>query len=64
VEVVEPLGATTIVHVRIDGMSARAIRVVVPADRGPSAEAEVGIRIRRDRLYLFDERTGVTVMPS
>jgi multiple sugar transport system ATP-binding protein len=55
VDVVEPLGATTVLHVRIDGASERAIRVVVPADRGPVVDAEVAIRINRDRVYLFDE---------
>jgi multiple sugar transport system ATP-binding protein len=64
VDVVEALGATTILHVRIDGASEHAIRLVVPADRGPVVEAEVAIRIRRDRVYLFDERTGMAVMPA
>ena len=64
VDVIEPLGATTVLHVRIDDASQRAIRVLVPADQGPSADAEVAIRIRRDRVYLFDERTGVAIRPS
>jgi hypothetical protein len=38
--------------------------VVVSADRGPLADADVAIRIRRDRVHLFDERTGVAVAPS
>jgi multiple sugar transport system ATP-binding protein len=61
VDVVEPLGATTVLHIRLDGAPERAIRVVVPADRGPVLEAEVAIRIRRDRVYLFDERTGAAL---
>jgi multiple sugar transport system ATP-binding protein len=64
VDVVEPLGATTVLHVRIDSVSERAVRVVVPADRVPAIDAEVAIRLRHDRLYLFDERSGVAVMPS
>jgi hypothetical protein len=27
-------------------------------------DAEVAIRIRRDRVYLFEERTGAAVTPS
>ena len=61
VEVVEPLGATTVIHVRIKGVSDRAVRIVVPADRAPAVDDEVAIRIRRDRVYVFDERTGMAV---
>ena len=64
VDIVEPLGATTILHIRIDGASERAVRVVGPANGGPNVDGEVGIRIRRDRVYLFDERTGVAVTQS
>jgi multiple sugar transport system ATP-binding protein len=64
VDVVEPLGATTVLHVRIDSRSERAIRIVVPADRGPVVDAEVAIRLRHDRVYLFDERSGSAVVPS
>jgi ABC-type sugar transport system ATPase subunit len=64
VEVVEPLGATSVLHVRIDNGSARAIRVVVPADQAPVVNAEVAIRLRHDRVYLFDEPTGVAIMRS
>jgi multiple sugar transport system ATP-binding protein len=64
VEIVEPVGATTVLHVRIDGGSERAVRVVIPTDTGAAVDAEVAIRIRRDRVYLFDERTGGAVMPS
>lgn len=63
VEVLEPLGPTTVVHVRIKGMSGRAVRVVVPADRVMAVDDEVAVRIRRDRVYLFDERTGMAVTP-
>ena len=63
VEVVEPLGATTLLHVRIDGMAGRAARIVVPADGAVAIDDEVAIRIRRDRVYLFDERTGMAVTP-
>jgi multiple sugar transport system ATP-binding protein len=64
VDVVEPLGATTVVHVRIVSRADLAIRVVVPADQAPVVDAEVGLRLRRDRVYLFDERSGAAVIPS
>ena len=54
VEVAEPLGATTILHVLIDGGSGRAIRAVVPSDqrrslttRWPSASDVIACRVRR-----------------
>jgi ABC-type sugar transport system ATPase subunit len=62
VEVVEPLGATTILHVRIDGGSGRPMRLVVPAERSPVVDDKVAVRVRRDRVYLFDERTGAAAM--
>jgi multiple sugar transport system ATP-binding protein len=58
VEVAEPLGPTTVLHVHLDGGSERAVRVVVPTEQAPAVDAEVAIRIRRDRVYLFEERTG------
>jgi len=64
VEVLEPLGATTVVHVRLDGASERAARVVVPGHAPVALDDNVGIRIRRDRVHLFDERTGLAVRPS
>ena len=61
VEVLEPLGPTTVVHVRIEGMPDRAVRIVVPADRAVAIDDEVAIRIRRDRVHVFDQRTGMAV---
>jgi hypothetical protein len=60
-EIVEPLGATTILHVRIDGGPDRAMRVIVTADRAPVVDERVAFRIQRDRLYLFDERTSASL---
>ena len=58
VEVVEPLGAITVLHVRIGGTPGSRIRVVIPGGRTPAIDEEVGIRIHADRAYMFDERTG------
>jgi len=59
--VVRQLGATTVIHVRIERASRHAVRIVVPADRALAVDDEVAIRIRRDRVYVFDERTGMAV---
>jgi ABC-type sugar transport system ATPase subunit len=58
VEIVEPLGATTLVHLRMDGVSGRLVRVVVPADRPVAVGEGVAIRLPRERLHLFDPATG------
>jgi multiple sugar transport system ATP-binding protein len=62
VEIAERLGPTMILHVGIEGATARTIRMVVPADQAPADGTEVAIRLRRDRLHLFDERSGVAVV--
>jgi multiple sugar transport system ATP-binding protein len=61
VEVVEPLGATAVVHVRVGHHSARPIRVVVPAGRIPAIDEEIGVRIPRERIHLFDEDSGAAL---
>jgi ABC-type sugar transport system ATPase subunit len=51
--VVEPLGASTIVHVRVAGMR-ELVRLVVPGTRHVTAGQTVAVRISRDRLHWFD----------
>ena len=58
VDVVEPLGATTLIHVRVDGPSRERARVVISSDTRIAVDDRVGFRLRRDRLHLFDGRTG------
>ena len=58
IELVEPLGATQVVHVRVDDAADRRLRVVVAADAPVAAEQRVGFRINPARVHLFDERTG------
>jgi ABC-type sugar transport system ATPase subunit len=53
VELVEPLGATTLVHLACDGTEDR-LRVVVPSDSPASVDDRVGFQFRRDRLHFFD----------
>jgi ABC-type sugar transport system ATPase subunit len=58
VEVVEPLGASTLVHLRpLDG-AGDLVRVVLNGDAHVAAGDEVGYRLRRDRIHVFDGRTG------
>ncbi len=58
VEVVEPLGATTILHVRGHEPAGDLLRAAVSPDRAVTIGAEVRFALRRDRLHLFDTATG------
>jgi len=58
VEVYESLGSTALVHVRLRRRSDVVMRVVVPPDMSPGVDAAIGLRLRRDRLHLFDAATG------
>jgi multiple sugar transport system ATP-binding protein len=57
VEVVEPLGASTLIHLQVDGRSDDLVRVMVPADCAIAVGDVVGFRIRPDRIHLFDVQT-------
>ena len=58
VEVVEPVGSTTVVHLRVDGSPDELLRTIVPADTPIAVDQEAGFRLRRNRLHLFDARSG------
>ena len=58
VEILEPLGATTLVHVRIDDAPASLARIVAQANPGIAIGDRVGLSVRRDRLHFFDETSG------
>jgi multiple sugar transport system ATP-binding protein len=55
VEVVEPLGAQTIVHVGVAG-GGELVRVQVAGGESPRVGETVGLRLTRERVHLFDER--------
>jgi ABC-type sugar transport system ATPase subunit len=57
VEVVEPLGAHTLVHVAVEGHD-ELVRVVVPASQDVSAGAPVGLSWPPHRTHVFDESSG------
>jgi multiple sugar transport system ATP-binding protein len=58
VEVVEPLGAATLVHLGVEGLLPTFLRVMVPSETHVEVGERVGFRLRADRLHLFDEATG------
>lgn len=57
VDVLEPLGAEILVHLRVAGHG-EGLRAIVPPETPVAVDAEVGIRFRRDRLHLFEEASG------
>jgi ABC-type sugar transport system ATPase subunit len=54
VEIVEPLGAQTIVHVKVPALPTGMIRAIVPAALTPRTGDAVGLRVRREGLHFFD----------
>jgi multiple sugar transport system ATP-binding protein len=60
IEVVEPLGATTVVHLRV---GEELMRVVVPAGERPAIGDRAGLRVQRDRVHVFDAATGARLHP-
>jgi ABC-type sugar transport system ATPase subunit len=58
IEVVERLGASTVVHLQAGTPYVEMLRVVVPGDRPVTVGEQVGLRWRRDRLHRFDAGTG------
>ena len=65
VELVEPLGSEALVHLTLgDGGDARELRAVVPEDRRPRSGDVVGLRLRRDRVHLFDGDSGARLPVS
>lgn len=56
VDLVEALGSTLLVHVRADGPL--ELRVLVAADEPIAVGDALALRLRRDRLHLFDAATG------
>ena len=56
VEVVESLGSASLLHVAVEGIAPQLIRVLVPDESSVPREARVALRVRPDRLHLFDSR--------
>jgi len=58
VEIVEPLGPATVVHLRVDGAPQDLVRVVAAPDTRTSVGERCGFRLRRDRVHVFAGDTG------
>ncbi len=58
VEVVESLGSASLLHVAVEGIAPQLIRVLVPDESSVPREARIALRVRPDRLHLFDSKTG------
>jgi ABC-type sugar transport system ATPase subunit len=61
VEVIEPLGSTVLLHLRLDRRPDVLLRVLVSSDASISADQAVAVRFRPDRLHFFDAGTGRTL---
>ena len=61
VEIVQPLGAATLVHIRADERPDELVRVVVPPETVLPIGARASLQFRRDRIHLFDGRSGLRV---
>jgi ABC-type sugar transport system ATPase subunit len=59
IEIVERLGAFTVVHVQAGAPYVEMLRVVVAGERPVAVDDRVGLQMRRDRLHTFDAGTGV-----
>ena len=57
VDVVEPLGRETLLHVVLEQPSAEPVRVLVPGQVGLALGAQVGLHFQRNRLHFFDAET-------
>ncbi|UCE85017.1 MAG: ABC transporter ATP-binding protein [Deltaproteobacteria bacterium] len=62
IDVVEAFGSGHLMHVELpDEGGARVLRVEVAADRPIEVNERVAVRLRRDRLHVFDAATGERV---
>jgi ABC-type sugar transport system ATPase subunit len=61
VEVVEPAGSETYLHVRADGL---ALTIRTGADRRPAVGSLVAVGFAPERAYVFDADSGVTLVQA
>jgi ABC-type sugar transport system ATPase subunit len=63
VDVCEPLGGTSVLHVRLasEASPRPLVRVVVPAEVPVAVDDSVGLRVRWDRVHRFEAVTGTRV---
>jgi ABC-type sugar transport system ATPase subunit len=58
IEILEPLGPATLLHVSIDDATVTRARIVVPPNTRLAIGDRIAFTIRRDRLHWFDKNTG------
>jgi ABC-type sugar transport system ATPase subunit len=58
VEILEPLGPTTLVHVAVEAAPSSRARIVVQANTRIAIGDRVSFKVHRDRLHFFDETSG------
>jgi ABC-type sugar transport system ATPase subunit len=63
VEIIQPLGAATLVHLRVEDGPDDLVRMIVPPETVLTIGVRVWLRVRRDRIHCFDARTGVRLAP-
>jgi ABC-type sugar transport system ATPase subunit len=56
IDVVEPMGPATIVHLRVDPDT--VVRILAPAEANVAVDHAAGFRLRRDRLHYFSADDG------
>jgi multiple sugar transport system ATP-binding protein len=59
VDLVEALGSALVVHVSAEG--GLELRVLVSADEQVTVDDAIALRLRRDRLHLFDAESGARI---
>ncbi|MBI3461572.1 MAG: ABC transporter ATP-binding protein [Planctomycetes bacterium] len=58
IDVIEPLGSQTVLHMSVLGApDTTQVTMVVAAENNSRIHEQVGIRFRRDRLHLFDPQS-------
>lgn len=63
VDVVEPLGSELLVHLALEGRGngQEELRALLPPESAVRVDQALELHFRRDRLHLFDARTGERV---
>ncbi|GIW41887.1 MAG: ABC transporter ATP-binding protein [Candidatus Binatia bacterium] len=61
VEIVQPLGASDVVHLALEGPGESKMTAVCPAEEAPRPGDRVGLRFPPDRVHLFDAETGLRI---
>jgi ABC-type sugar transport system ATPase subunit len=57
IAIAEPLGPMTVIHLSVEGLP-DLLRVAVAPDVSMRIDDPVGVRLRRDRVHVFDRGTG------